>query len=197
MTVCWERLICRKSIAQVNKFYTQNWIEIELKVLLLATIIATSTASSSRSETIVYAPGDYDAAWVYVDDQAKNGCWTNIGEAKVYAEDQMELAGFNVIEEPEVDSSDDLNPILEKNGIALDVRVIAQRLNDGLCVGYIHTAFYGSMKNPNRDEFTLIGIVGRNTTWSVWSTKNLNNYVLDHIKGFIPIWVEYGVRDVD
>ena len=33
---------------------------------------------------------------VKIVDQADDGCWTNIGEVKRYAEDKLELAGHNV-----------------------------------------------------------------------------------------------------
>ena len=43
-----------------------------------------------------FVPSNVDEMNVKIMDQANDGCWTNIGEVKRYAEDKLELAGHNV-----------------------------------------------------------------------------------------------------
>ena len=43
-----------------------------------------------------FKPNKVSQIAIVVKDDATNGCWTNIGEVKRYAEDKLELAGFEV-----------------------------------------------------------------------------------------------------
>ncbi len=145
------------------------------------------------ADTVAYAPEDYEIAYVKIVDGAKNGCWTNIGEVQTYAEDQLKLAGFNVVDELKV-SDEELSPILAANGIAYFINVVGERLNNGLCVGYVDSRFLASLENPNRNGFSFVNPIGLSAQpYSVWNGKNFNTYVLDYVKVAIPTWVERGV----
>ncbi len=160
---------------------------------LVAATVVTLSAIPARAEITYYAPEDYSTAWVKVVDLAKNGCWTNIGETKTYAEDQMALAGFNVGDTPEADE-DGTNPVLTENGIMLTIIVQGTRLENGLCVGYIHTEFWASTLNPNRSRYMAVAPIGSNgIPFSVWNNENFNEYVFDHLRGSIGYWVQEGV----
>ncbi len=168
-----------------------------MKEVLTVSAVALSVASPALSDKYRHAPEDYEKAWVAVYDNAENGCWTNIGEVQTYAEDQMRLVGFNVVDRPETKDGE-TDPVLEENGIELVINVVGERLNSGLCVGFIQTTFNGTMVNPNRDKILILNPVGIDfSPWSVWSSKNLNNYVLDYVKFRVPDWVEDGVIEKD
>ncbi|WP_171125529.1 hypothetical protein [Ruegeria sp. HKCCA4707] len=164
---------------------------------LVAAAVVTLSAIPVRAEITYYAPEDYSVAWVNIVDLAKNGCWTNIGETKTYAEDQMALAGFNVGDTPDA-GEDGTSPILTENGILLNITVQGERLSNGLCVGYMHTEFYASLHNPNRSEYMSVGPIGNNgIPFSVWNNKNFNEYVFDYLRGSIGYWVQEGVVDFE
>lgn len=69
-----------------------------IKTILTAVclLFASMTASYSFDMSEQVTPSKIDSIAVYINDGAKDGCWTNLGEAKRYAEDKLELAGFTV-----------------------------------------------------------------------------------------------------
>ena len=44
-----------------------------------------------------FTPANVSSISVTIDDKATDACWTNISEVKRYAEDKLELSGFNVV----------------------------------------------------------------------------------------------------
>ena len=62
----------------------------------LSLLIASMTASHSFEVSKQVTPSKIDSVAVAINDGANDGCWTNLGEAKRYAEDKLELAGFTV-----------------------------------------------------------------------------------------------------
>lgn len=164
--------------------------------LSVAALSATFLATQSIAEDVLWAPTDYEGAWVIVRDDAENGCWTNIGESSSYAADQMELAGFDIVERPAAGDGKP-SPILTENHVALVIHVRGSRWNDGLCVGHVSTYFIGSVVPRMRQDELIVSTIGTPYTWTIWDEENLNNYVLDHIKGAVPAWVEAGQIDDD
>lgn len=154
-------------------------------------VLATCAAAVEAEEVLLWGPSDFEAVWVSIKDRAENGCWTNIGETTEYAADQLKLADFNVVEKPDLKSGR-YGPIIEDNYATFVVGVEASRLRDGLCVGNVRTYFLGSVVPRKRQTIYVVNPVGWSRAWTVWDDKNLNNYVLDHIKGFIPYWVRSG-----
>jgi len=54
------------------------------------------TASYAFQVVKQFTPSNVDSVAVSINDGADDGCWTNLVEAKRYAEDKLELAGFKV-----------------------------------------------------------------------------------------------------
>ena len=65
------------------------------KLLLTASLLMFSTQASAWVSK-QFIPSNVSLITVNIDDQANDGCWTNIGEVKRYTEDKLELAGFKV-----------------------------------------------------------------------------------------------------
>ena len=68
------------------------------KLLLTASLLMLATEVSAWV-TKDFVPANVSKINVGISDSASDGCWTNIGEVKRYAEDKLELAGFNVTRE--------------------------------------------------------------------------------------------------
>ena len=68
------------------------------KLLLTASLLMLATQASAWVSK-GFIPANVSLVSVDIKDQASNGCWTNIGEVKRYAEDKLELAGFKVSRE--------------------------------------------------------------------------------------------------
>ena len=66
------------------------------KLLLTASILMLFATQASAWVSQDFKPSNVDEMNVKIKDQADDGCWTNIGEVKRYAEDKLELAGYNV-----------------------------------------------------------------------------------------------------
>lgn len=154
-------------------------------------VLASLVASPALGSETLFKPDDFDSVWIEVIDNARNGCWTNIGESKDYAYDQLELAGLKAIEPPDWDERK-AHPTLTSDKLIFRVQVKADRWKDGLCVGYIKTYFAGGVALRVRPERLVLNPIGEVFTWATWHPKNLNHYVLDQIRDTIPLWVEIG-----
>lgn len=104
---------------------------------------------------------------VEVRDNATGGCWTNLGEAKTYAEDQLRLRGYEV--------GDEFNYF---EGWRFVIGVDAKRLPDGPCYGTLHTKLDGI--GPSRGTMAYL-ILGELSSRFLMN-ENANIWVLDNIK---------------
>lgn len=164
-------------------------------ILAIAAIISAVAASSGSAQDTLWAPTDFDGAYVQIIDNARNGCWTNIGKVREYAEDQLTLAGFKVIQEPEYKTGIP-RPLLRDNFTAYKLHVNASRQDSGMCIGYLNSSFWGAIA-PGYDQRKLIeGQIGPPFVWSVWNKENLNSYMFDQVKGTIQKWVELGEKEL-
>ncbi|WP_425085789.1 hypothetical protein [Ruegeria profundi] len=158
---------------------------------IVASTMATVVCSTCATAGPLWQPSDFDGAFVRIVDDATNGCWTNIGEVRKYAEDQLALAGFTVVEEPEKKADLPL-PLLRENYTAYLLHVNASRQDNGVCFGYLSSSFWGAVA-PGYDQSKLIvGQIGPPYVWSVWNKENLNQYMYDQVKDTIEAWVELG-----
>ena len=127
-----------------------------------------SQASASVFKDFV--PANISKIHIEIVDQATEGCWTNIGEVKRYAEDKLRLAGFNV-PEGNFEGYDDIKHYV------FVISITAQR-NGGLCFGAIDlniqratslnstigmfslgagSSIFSGMQNVNQGALEIIG----------------------------------------
>lgn len=117
-------------------------------------------------------------------DQATGGCWTNLGEAKRYAEDRLRLKGYKI--EPAKDELD--------RGIQYKMFILvhAERGAGGVCFGNIYVELFSlsrHLDNPLAEDDALWKFtVGRHVLAShggvAINSDNLNEFVLDVIRKF-------------
>lgn len=151
--------------------------------LPLVALLTTLTSTTGQAEQF-YSPDDFQTASVRLLDDAKNGCWTNIGETKTYAEDQLRLRGLDVVQRDSYEFETD--PFWEDGHIAFLLRVEAQRIGNGLCAGHVIVMMAKSWDWDDRSF--VAGTLGYPASWSIWDDNNLNTLVLDFTKGFISNW---------
>lgn len=156
----------------------------------LATLITATTYTSAIADDTQWAPTDFDGAWVEVIDNAQNGCWTNIGEVRDYATDQLELAGFKIIERPQ-DPINSLAPSAGKK-IMFVIDVTGKRWNNGMCVGSLVTYFYGRVIISPLQLRWVPSPIDRPLNQPIWHESNFNTIMWDSIKNSISDWVERG-----
>ena len=75
-------------------------------------------------------PDRFGPVRVILEDAATDGCWTNLGEAKTYAEDQLKRLGYTVVTEEYLSR--------------FSITVHSQRLEIGQCWGSIQLQMYRS-----------------------------------------------------
>ena len=135
-------------------------------------LFASMTASYSFEVSEQVTPSKIDSIAVYINDGAKDGCWTNLGEAKRYAEDKLELAGFTVRS-----SNDKWTP----KGYALEITITSRRTNYSDCYGYIRISLY--------QPTWIDGVYGHFEVGSDGGSfngyENTNQLILDNIQKFI------------
>ena len=68
----------------------------KMKKLFIAVMFVLYGSQASAWVSQDFKLSNVDEINVKIVDQADDGCWTNIGEVKRYAEDKLELAGYNV-----------------------------------------------------------------------------------------------------
>ena len=111
-----------------------------------------------------------DAVTVFINDQAGDGCWTNLGEVKTYAEDKLELLGLEVLSS---DGSD-----LFAGAYEYLIVLIAER--EGLsCFGHFEITLGGWVDGQR--EFFAVGTVHEinSLIWNV--SPNFNSIMLDKV----------------
>ncbi|SEQ86505.1 hypothetical protein SAMN05428995_1121 [Loktanella sp. DSM 29012] len=68
-------------------------------------------------------PVNFDPIRVIVDDNAIDGCWTNLGESQIYSEDKLKNLGYEISD--------------ENSQWTFMIFVSAKRLNNGQCYGSV------------------------------------------------------------
>ncbi|NKX40407.1 hypothetical protein HGG71_02870 [Rhodobacteraceae bacterium R_SAG2] len=104
--------------------------------------------------------------YVGVIDHAKDGCWTNIGEATTYATDQLQLIGIQA----EAEMSESIS--------VLDLTVTASRADAGWCFGSIEISVQAWA--TWRDQRRVVTL--EHWTSSFAGHQNANRLVLDNIQ---------------
>ena len=105
-------------------------------------------------------------------DNATGGCWTNMKEAKNYAEGQLDMAGAKVADD------------IANAAISLDISVLAERVEQGYCYGTAVVRVARFDKSWNYDTIILFS----SFTTIVVNPTNFNIAVLDLIKKAVDEW---------
>ena len=131
---------------------------------LLFILIAPSWASAEYSDerfSIKGAP-----IWVNLIDDAKDGCWTNIGEVRRYTEDKLAENGALIRKNP------------ENAAMVLNFRVLARRWQvAGWCYGSMTLSLNVEAFVPNTD-FRVNGSIYRKQSIDI-EPQNFNITILD------------------
>jgi hypothetical protein len=144
-----------------------------MKKLLLTASLLMLTTQASAWVSKGFVPANVYKVNVLIADSASDGCWTNIGEVKRYAEDKLELAGFNVSREKFQWYENDRH-------YTLSVMVSSSR-NVSTCFGDIGFGIAKFIKDNNIEGMNLIGDYGSNFT----GAENANQYTLKLIGEFM------------
>ncbi|WP_170507440.1 hypothetical protein [Ruegeria arenilitoris] len=139
-------------------------------------VTAVSTAvfvSTACAEEPWVTPSVFKQAIVKVYDGASDGCWTNIGESKRYAEDQFKLAAFNVVE-------DYSSETLSLGDAEISVLVSSERFGSG-CYGSLRVEVRTSLYFALADTYVL-GNVGAPLGQDFNGYDNANLIALNAIK---------------
>lgn len=137
----------------------------------LATTLLVGTPALAQDEDTSRFFYDYvnpevvETIEVFIADSAKGGCWTNLGEAKTYAEDQLRLKGYAVTDE------------VRWGDWRLRVGVISVRTDAG-CMGTVELQLYAQAKDHGTQGWLRIGQLGL----MFRDQPNANLIVLDQIK---------------
>lgn len=108
-------------------------------------------------------PQTFGPVQVYLNDDATDGCWTNLGEVKTYAEDKLRGLGYMVFSE---------------SIRRFEISVNSQRMSNGQCYGNISIQMFRVEHVNGLSGFLLVVDGG-----SIFlRNENANNYVLDTIK---------------
>lgn len=164
-----------------------------MKWFIVSAIVSALTVSGNGpafAEEALWEPSDFTGAYVAVYDRAENGCWTNIGEAKAYATDQLELAGFKIIEPPTKDTVQPSTTVSNHLNLVIDVK--ASRWNNGVCIGDLSVYFVGRVVLLDDPKHWVRSAIGLPVSIPIWDKKNFNTIILDQVKSFIALWIEQG-----
>ena len=144
-----------------------------MQKLLVCILFVLFGSQASAWVSKEFIPSNVSLITVNIDDQANDGCWTNIGEVKRYTEDKLELAGFKV-------SRNKFKNYIDNRHFILNIHVNATR-GVSTCFGDIRFGIIKSILNNNMYGMFIVGEYGSNFTGS----QNANAYILELISGFI------------
>lgn len=129
-------------------------------------IFGTSVVALAQSISPDLSPTNVPTLRVEIDDQADDGCWTNLAEVKTYAEDKLELMGYAVQDAHE--------------GYDFSITVVAYRMPNNVCSASL-TISVKSLKSAD-------GLFGIHTLaindGIVTEPDNLNSFVLEKVQNF-------------
>ena len=144
---------------------------LRLITLILILIVPTWAAAWKMDDKVTFP--DIGPVKVYINDSARNGCWTNIKEAKNYAEGQIEIAGGKTVDKD------------EEAFVTLNINVLGERweLAD-VCYGMVDI----SVTRPEYSEPIDTIILYSMYKYVAINPDNFNTVVLDVIKEAVGEW---------
>jgi hypothetical protein len=138
-----------------------------MKLLAITAAVLFTTTNTANAW---YSPGanstSIGSITVKLYDNAENACWTNLREAREYAEEKLEIEGYNVL--------------AEGNEYKFNIEVMGSR-DRGSCFGYVQiNVFVGNYSN---------GVYGVHTigtqTGAILDPDNFNTYVIEMISRMV------------
>ena len=144
-----------------------------LKHIVYAASLLMFATQASAWVSKGFVPAKVDIFTVDIDDQANDGCWTNIGEVKRYAEDKLELSGHKVLKEKFDVYKDDRHYVL-------DIIIIASRL-EATCFGSYNLDI--SKQFYDKKIAGIFSVGQKHGTFSGY--ENVNKYILNKVGKFM------------
>jgi hypothetical protein len=120
-----------------------------------------------------FIPANVSQIHVIINDYASDGCWTNIGEVKRYAEDKLELVGFKILRDKYEGSVDDRHYVFNI--------VVNSKRGAITCFGDIQFSIVKYIQNNNMGGMFLVGQYGNNFT----GAENANQFSLKTLGNFM------------
>ena len=145
------------------------YITMKLIVLILILVVPSWAGAQKFDKDITLT--DVSPIFVDIDDASKDGCWTNIKEAKNYAEGQIEITGGKTIE------------TLQGANSTFFITVVSTRNNIG-CYGNMTI----SVERPAYYEGHLVYVLFSEIAQIATGQKNFNSIALDEIKRAVSEW---------
>ena len=153
-----------------------------LTALTLYLSFAFSNMALSEAFDATGKPLNVDHVAVYLSDNAQDGCWTNLGETKKYAEDKLLLKNYKLYDESA--------PKYYDRHYILNVFVSAWRPYDnGACVGVIDVHFGTTTQIEDVEHRAMYA---QEWTHNIFKA-NLNSNVLDKVKSLIESLPRNGI----
>ena len=120
-----------------------------------------------------FIPANVSLVSVVIYDNAGDGCWTNIGEVKRYAEDKLELAGFKV-------SREKFQYYEDHKHYTLNISMRSKRAVSA-CFGDVKLQIVKYIQENNMEGMYLVGQYSSNFT----GAENANKLTLELIGDFM------------
>ena len=138
-----------------------KFLAITLAVLFTATNAANAWYSSGANSSSV------GSITVNLYDDAENACWTNLREAREYAEEKLNIEGYNVL--------------AEGGEYNININVLGKRHNSGGCFGYVKVSIWAS--NYRNGVFGVHEIGSDSGVYT--NQDNLNTAVIEIISTMV------------
>ena len=144
-----------------------------MKTLLTSIVIAISLVTTSANAWISddFLPRNVGSVAVEIMDSTEDGCWTNLRDAKAYAEDKLDLAGFKIRSS---------KAKREYNGYTLDIVVVSQEQGSRGCYGLIEMQLH--VPNIREDVFGYLVVCSKTSIFAGYDNANKN--VINNIGEF-------------
>lgn len=154
-----------------------------MKCFYVALAVSLSAMSVAGQESAGYGgiaagnrglnPEAIEAIELRIGDNVSGACWTNLKEAREYAEEKLRIKGYNVVE--------DL-PLLAPPNFLFWIGVGGHRSSSGFCDG---TVIVNVQSVVIVDEFLGTFTLAAETSSFTGVSDNLNRHVIEEIKLFI------------
>ena len=114
-------------------------------------------------------PSSLGGIEVEIIDDADDGCWTNLGEAKTYAADKLGILGYEVVQK------------WSSGDASFQIYVNSERDSDNVCYGNVNVIIYIARTTDRIFGYHRVGKTG-----SIFKRpNNANSIVLEQIKTLI------------